>query len=96
MLKRELEDGEVIRIGEISDDSLSSTYPDVQLKVQVAHRSKQLFEKRESLLQEQQRVADDLVVTEKKIAITEWVHEISPTIVSLKSDITAKYTFIFK
>ena len=86
-LADDLDSGVVIRIGEISDDSLSTVYPQVQLKTQVALRSKGLVEQRELLQSKQNDLADSLAGIERTIAVIEWVNSSTSQIKKLAEDL---------
>jgi len=68
-----LEQGAVIRIGEVKDDELRSKYPDVLLKRQVERQSRELVELRNSLLSQKQALSDEMESVKQKISITEWI-----------------------
>lgn len=55
-----LEQGAVIRVGEVKDDVLKSDYPDVLLKKQVERQSRELVKQREALASQRQDLADEL------------------------------------
>lgn len=68
-----LEQGAVIRVGEVKDDVLKSDYPDVLLKKQVEHQSRELVKQREALASQRQDLADELSRVQKKISIIQWL-----------------------
>ena len=68
-----LEQGAVIRVGEVRDDELNSGFPDVLLKRQVERQSRELVELRDNLVSQKQALGDELNAVQQKISIIEWV-----------------------
>jgi len=68
-----LEQGAVIRVGEVKDDELRSKYPDVLLKRQIERQSRELVESQNSLLSQKQALSDEMEFVKRKISVTEWI-----------------------
>ncbi len=77
-----LEDGSVIRIGEVKDKQLGSDYPDVLLKEQVRRQSKALAELRDTLDSQRTTLSHEEDVIRRRIFVTEWVEESRTAITS--------------
>lgn len=73
MLIEQLEQGVVIRIGEVKDDVLKSDFPDILLKRQVERHSRELVELRDNFVSQKQALGDELNAVQQKISIIEWV-----------------------
>ena len=72
-MSEHLEQGAVIRIGEVKDDELRSKYPDVLLKRQVERQSRELVELRDSLVSQKQALGDEMESVKQEISIIEWI-----------------------
>ena len=68
-----LEQGAVIRVGQVKDDELRSKYPDVLLKRQVERQSRELVELRDNLLSQKQALGEEMESVKQKISIIEWI-----------------------
>jgi hypothetical protein len=69
----ELEQGTVIRVGEVRDEVLKKDYADVLLHTQVKRQSRELVRRRETLSSEIQTLDDELARVQKEISIIEWI-----------------------
>jgi len=68
-----LEQGTVIRVGEVRDDVLKKDYAEVRLDRQVERQSRELFRRRETLSSNIQILSDELSRVQKGISIIEWI-----------------------
>lgn len=87
MIKEHLEQGAVIRVGEVRDDVLKSDYPDVLLKRQVERQSRELIERREALASQRQDLAHKLSCVQKDISIIQWLGTAQSDIESAENDL---------
>lgn len=82
-MKDQLEDGVVVRVGDVKDEVLRSDYPYVLLRKQVERQSCDLVEEREDLIVQRQACTDELAKTKKTVSIIEWIdsarHDIEST-----------------
>lgn len=76
-----------MRLGEVRDEVLKSGFPDVLLITQVEKRSRELAEKRDQLISRKQALAEDLNKIENEIAISEWVVNSEPDILSAQKQL---------
>jgi len=83
-MKEQLQEGAVVRVGEVRDEVLRSDYPDVLLKTQVERQSRELVEEREKLINERQMLANEMFAAQKSISITEWLKSASEEITSVE------------
>jgi superfamily I DNA and/or RNA helicase len=77
-----LEEGTVIRIGEVRDEELKSDFPDVLLKRQVERQSEELVKLRDNLSSQKQARSDELNDIQHKIDIIEWLSAVKGDIES--------------
>ena len=80
-MENHLEQGAVIRIGEVKDEVLRIKYPDVLLTRQVERHSKELIQRQEQLIAEKQKTLDKLDELNKKISIINWLIVIDPNFI---------------
>ena len=84
-LKTHLEQGAVIRVGEVKDEELKLRYPDVPVKTQVERKSKELVERQDALTLKRDDITVELGEVTDKISILEWLQ-------TAKSDIESSCT----
>lgn len=72
-LKAHLEQGAVIRVGDVKDEELKLKYPDVLVKTQVERKSKELVERQDALTLERDNITVELGQVTDKISILEWL-----------------------
>lgn len=72
-LKADLEQGAVIRVGEVRDEELKLQYPDILVKEQVERKSKELVERQEALTSERDDITVELSEVTDKVSILEWL-----------------------
>jgi hypothetical protein len=72
-LEAHLEQGTVVRVGEVKDEELRLRYPDVLVKKQVERRSKELVERQDALTLKRDDVTAELGEVIDKISILEWL-----------------------
>ena len=84
-LKTHLEQGAVIRVGEVKDEELKLRYPDVLVKTQVERKSKELVERQDALTLKRDDITVELGEVTDKISILEWLQ-------TAKSDIESSCT----
>ncbi|MGB7061935.1 MAG: AAA domain-containing protein [Candidatus Zixiibacteriota bacterium] len=68
-----LEQGAVIRVGEVRDEVLKNDYADVLLERQVERQSRELVRRRETLSSEMQTLNTELTRVQKEISIIDWI-----------------------
>lgn len=83
----DLSKGGLLRLGEVRDEVLKSGFPDVLLITQVEKRSRELAEKRDQLISLKQALAEELNKVENEIAISEWVVNSEPDILSAQKQL---------
>jgi hypothetical protein len=83
-LRNYLQQGSVIRVGEVKDDRFKSIYPDVLVKQQVESRSRQLTGHKASLILEKEKLSGELQILNKGISTLKWLNSADPCIQSAK------------
>jgi hypothetical protein len=86
-LKEYIEQGAVIRIGDVRDQELKSHYPDVLLKRQVERQSQELVEHKDALTLKKQLFLEELNIINKNISILDWLEAADLDIQSSKENI---------
>jgi hypothetical protein len=81
-LEAHLEQGSVIRVGEVRDQELISKYPNVLVMRQIERQSRELFKQHEALVSKRQDLSNELNRVQKKVSILEWLHAAEPEIQS--------------
>ena len=82
-----LQQGSVIRVGEVKDDRFKSIYADVLVKQQVESRSQQLTEHKASLILEKEKLSGELQILNKGIITLKWLNSADPYIQSAKANV---------
>ena len=72
-MKEQLEEGVVLRLGEVRDEILRSDFPDVLIETQVERQSRELIQQREELLKQKELLVEEMTTTQRSIAILEWI-----------------------
>lgn len=89
-MKDRLYDGAVIRVGEVKDDELRTSYPDVLLATQVERQSRGLVEARDRLLSQKQGLTDKLATAYRSVEIIEWLKTAEQDIGTISESITER------
>jgi superfamily I DNA and/or RNA helicase len=87
IIRDQLSEGVLLRIGEVRDEELTSDYPDVLLKKQIDRQSKELSGQRDKLQSQKQVLEDELTPLENQIAVIEWIAESNPDIFSIQKQL---------
>lgn len=83
----QLEDGAVIRLGEVNDEKLRVDYPEVLVKYQIARQSEDLVSQRTGLNQKKKNDEDSLYTIQSIIGVIKWAELMSRELVVLKKDL---------
>ena len=86
-----LEQGDVIRVGDVRSKELEFKFPYVLLKKQVERQSRELFELRDNLFSQKQVLSDEISSVQKEISIIEWVGAVKIDIESTKESVEELY-----
>lgn len=86
-MKKQLSEGVVVRVGEVRDEELRVTYPEVLLKTQIERQSRELVKERENLASRRQELTDEMYVAQKSVSIVEWLRSANQEIETVQTKI---------
>ncbi len=83
----QLEEGTVVRLGEVNDEKLPVDYPEVLVKYQIARQSEDLVSQRMELVQKKESDEDRLYTIQSIIGVIKWAELMSNELVVLEKDL---------
>ncbi|NLB66809.1 MAG: AAA family ATPase [Lentisphaerae bacterium] len=89
-MQNQLAEGSVVRVGVVKDKELAERFPDVLLKNQVEHQSRELVDEKEHLSAQKQELGDELAGAQKSVEIIEWLETTKQDMAAIGEAITGR------